>query len=135
MLPNKSSSVSSTEHLSTCKFLPNFNSPARLDYVVEPWFMSIPGKSSPGYDDFLQFKKKLESSHGVEFFSTVEEVPPCENVNTKRLAIISARTADNPSLFDSCLGIGCRYIFLEKPGAPSLSQLQQMMINAQHGIN
>ncbi|KAL7515878.1 hypothetical protein ACHAWX_000951 [Stephanocyclus meneghinianus] len=93
--------------------------------------MSVSGKSSPGYDDFLQFKDELESSRGVKFFSSVEEVPPCENVNTKRLAIISARTADNPSLFDSCLGIGCHYIFLEKPGAPSLSQLEEMMINAE----
>ncbi|KAL3794744.1 hypothetical protein HJC23_012754 [Cyclotella cryptica] len=109
----------------------DYDIPARLDFVVEPWFMSEAGKSSLGYDHFLRFKEQVEASNGVKFFASVEEVPPCQNDNTKRLAIISARTADNPSLFASCLGIGCHYIFLEKPGAPSLSQLEEMMTSAQ----
>ena len=93
--------------------------------------MSAAGKSSPGYDDFVQFKEKLEASNAIKFFSTVEEVPPNEDPNTKRLAIISARTADNPKLFASCLGLGCHSIFLEKPGAPSLTELEEMMNSAQ----
>lgn len=110
------------------------HSPARLDFVVEPWFMSPAGKNSPGYDDFIQFKTNLESS-GVQFLSTVKEVPQSEDT-TKRLAIISARTADNPALFASCLEIGCHSIFLEKPGAPSLKELEGMMNNAkQAGVN
>ena len=39
-------------------------------------------------------------------------------------------TSDNPSLFASCLGIGCHAIFLEKPGAPSVSELETMRDNA-----
>ena len=48
----------------------------------------------------------------------------------KRLAIISARTADNPALFDACLGIGCDAIFLEKPGASTVAQLVSMQESA-----
>lgn len=98
---------------------------ARLDFVVEPWFMSEAGKSSPGSAEFADYKEALEANKGVKFFSLVEDVPHVEN-GVKRLAIISARTSDNPSLFASCLGIGCHAIFLEKPGAPSVSELEKM---------
>ena len=51
--------------------------------------------------------------------------------NTKRLAIISARTADNPRLFASCLeNLGCHAIFLEKPGASSVLELELMQTKA-----
>lgn len=33
-----------------------------------------------------------------------------------RLIIISARTAENPKLFQECLAVGCDGIYLEKPG-------------------
>lgn len=98
---------------------------ARLDFIVEPWYMSEAGKSSPGGAEFDEFKKELEATKGVKFFSRVEDVPSVES-GVKRLAIISARTSDNPSLFASCLGIGCNAIFLEKPGASSVSELESM---------
>lgn len=98
---------------------------ARLDFIVEPWYMSDAGKSSPGGAEFDEFKKELEATKGVKFFSRVEDVPSVES-GVKRLAIISARTSDNPSLFASCLGIGCNAIFLEKPGASSVSELESM---------
>ncbi|KAL7453937.1 hypothetical protein ACHAXS_000317, partial [Conticribra weissflogii] len=103
---------------------------ARLEYVVEPWFLSDPGKSTPGYDEFIQFKENLETTKGIQFFQSVEKVPPLSDSTTKRIAIISARTSSNPSLFASCLSIGCTAIFLEKPGAPSVSQLEQMALDA-----
>jgi predicted dehydrogenase len=98
--------------------------------------MSAAGKNTPGYDDFILFKTNLEES-GVKFFATVKEVPPpADDKTTKRLAIISARTADNPKLFAECLDIGCHSIFLEKPGAPSLAELEKMMNDAQNaGVN
>ncbi|KAL7540499.1 hypothetical protein ACHAXR_010160, partial [Thalassiosira sp. AJA248-18] len=105
---------------------------ARLDFIVEPWFLSEAGKSSPGGEEFAEFKKTLEATKGVKFFERVEDVPPVEGDNVKRLAIISARTSDNPSLFASCLGIGCHAIFLEKPGAPSVSELETMRDNAKN---
>ena len=101
---------------------------ASLDFIVEPWFMSDAGKSSPGYAEFVEFQKEAESNQGIKFFSKVEDVPPV--VEGKRLAIISARTSDNPALFAACLGIGCHAIFLEKPGAPSVAELKNMQESA-----
>jgi predicted dehydrogenase len=39
-------------------------------------------------------------------------------------------TSDNPSLFAKCLDIGCHAIFLEKPGAPSVAELELMKTKA-----
>jgi hypothetical protein len=39
-------------------------------------------------------------------------------------------TSDNPGLFISCLDIGCHAIFLEKPGAPSVAELEMMKTKA-----
>ena len=91
--------------------------------------MSEAGKSSPGGQEFAQFKQELESTKGIKFFQRVEDVPPVAD-GVKRLAIISARTQDNPSLFASCIGIGCHAIFLEKPGAPSVAELEAMQQSA-----
>lgn len=102
------------------------NIDASLDYVVEPYYMNI-GKNSPGSAEFNAFKEDLETNNGIKFFSRVQDVPSASKEDgVKRLAIISARTADNPELFSSCLDIGCHAIFLEKPGAPSVSELEAM---------
>jgi predicted dehydrogenase len=105
----------------------------RLEYVVEPWFMSEVGKASPGGVEFHAFKHELESTTDIQFLARVEDVPAQLNnePNTKRLAIISARTADNPHLFASCLEhLGCHAIFLEKPGASSVVELELMQTKA-----
>jgi len=87
-----------------------------LDYVVEPYYLGV-GKNSPGSTEFNAFKEELETNNGIKFFSRVQDVPPASKDGIKkRLAIISARTADNPELFSACLDIGCNAIFLEKPG-------------------
>lgn len=92
--------------------------------------MSEAGKSSLGYTEFAEFQKEVETSHGIKFLSRVEDVPPVVGDNVKRLAIISARTSDNPVLFEACVGIGCHAIFLEKPGAPSVALLKKMQESA-----
>ena len=52
--------------------------------------MSEAGKTAPGGAEFAEFKKELEATKGVKFFSRVQDVPPAES-GVKRLAIISAR--------------------------------------------
>lgn len=82
--------------------------------------------NSPGADDFAAWKKTLEETKGIQFFETVQEVPTPPVEGERRMAIISARTADNPKLFDACLSIGCHSVYLEKPGAPTVQELEQM---------
>jgi predicted dehydrogenase len=42
------------------------------------------------------------------------------------LALISGRTADNPRLLTECIEGKCSTIYLEKPGAPTVKELEQM---------
>mmetsp|Transcript_12531 Transcript_12531/g.18399 ORF Transcript_12531/g.18399 Transcript_12531/m.18399 type:complete len:382 (+) Transcript_12531:34-1179(+) len=109
---------------------------AILQHVVEPWYMQDgASKGCPGYNEFHEWRKSLLKEQDVAFYSNVTDVPKKEendgNGNTvKRLCIISARTADNPKLFADCLTIGCDAIFLEKPGAPTVAELEQMQTDA-----
>eukprot|EP00957_Ditylum_brightwellii_P108644 8286801-Ditylum_brightwellii.AAC.1 len=99
---------------------------AELKYVVEPWYMSDAAKSSkaPGVEQFFAWKEEQEKT-GVSFFETVTDVPVAGD-GELRLAIISARTADNPALLDACVDNGCRAIYLEKPGATTVKDLEAM---------
>jgi predicted dehydrogenase len=98
---------------------------AELEYVVEPWFFNEASKSAPGYEEFHAWRKTLETERGVKFFSTVADVPPSKEGDL-RLAIISARTSDNPALLKACVANGCKAIYLEKPGATTVEDLEAM---------
>ena len=99
---------------------------AELQYVVEPWYFKDAAKNTPGYDEFHAWRKTIHAKHGVEFFSSVKEVPPPTDGDL-RLAIISARTADNPALLEACVTVGqCTAIYLEKPGATTVEDLEAM---------
>jgi predicted dehydrogenase len=102
---------------------------AKLCYVVEPFFSCTAAKDVPGYNEFHAWKETVEKEHGVQFFEKVHHVPPLA-IGEFRMGIISARTGDNPALFSSCLDIGCKTIFLEKPGAPTVKQLEEMKDSA-----
>jgi predicted dehydrogenase len=101
---------------------------AQLEAVVEPWYMTDAAKGTPGYDEFQKWAKELEEK-GIGVYAKTSDVPAG---TSKRLAIISARTADNPKLFTDCLEMdGCQCIFLEKPGAPTVVELETMQAAAQ----
>ena len=95
---------------------------ASLDYVVEPWFMG-PGGDGPGGDDFKQCQAQWESTYGVQFATSLDDLPPPK---APRLALISGRTADNPRLLSEAIKNGSKCIYLEKPGAPTVAELQAM---------
>jgi len=47
-----------------------------------------------------------------------------------KVALIAGRTPDNPTLFRSALKAGATHILLEKPGAPSVAELEKMAAEA-----
>jgi len=47
------------------------------------------------------------------------------------VALISGRTADNPKLLTECINAKCKCIYLEKPGAPTVAELQKMKEEAE----
>lgn len=54
-------------------------------------------------------------------------MPPPSTAGAPRMALIAGRTADNPKLLrqvvDQC---GCTHVILEKPGAPTVAELEGM---------
>jgi len=47
------------------------------------------------------------------------------------MALISGRTADNPRLLKEVIEAGCTAVYLEKPGAPTVAELEEMRRYAQ----
>jgi predicted dehydrogenase len=94
---------------------------ASLDYVIEPWFMGQ-GASGPGGPEFTEFMEE-QTANGIKFATSLAELPKPEH---PRLALISGRTADNPRLLSESIANGCSCIYLEKPGAPTVAELQAM---------
>lgn len=97
---------------------------AKLCHVVEPWFMGA-GASGPGGAEFAEFQKDAAENHGVGFYTSLAELPALKE-GVKRLALISGRTSDNPRLLGESIEAGCTAIYLEKPGAPTVAELQAM---------
>jgi predicted dehydrogenase len=97
---------------------------AKLCFVVEPWFLGG-GKDGPGGPEFQEYKSEAEAKHGVQFFTSLGDLPPVAE-GKKRLALVSGRTADNPRLLGESIKAGCTTIYLEKPGAPTVAELQAM---------
>jgi len=100
---------------------------ASLDYVVEPWFLGG-GKESPAGQEFAETQSEWESKYGVKFAPSVAELPPPA---APRLVLISGRTGDNPRLLTECIANGASCVYLEKPGAPTVAELEQMKNEAE----
>lgn len=100
---------------------------ASLDYVIEPWFLGG-GAETPGGPEFKVWKEESEGKYGTKFGTSVKDLPEPDQ---PRVALISGRTADNPRLLTECLAAGCKCIYLEKPGAPTVAELEQMKKEAE----
>jgi len=100
---------------------------ASLDYIVEPWFLGG-GADSPAGKEFNEFKEESETKYGTKFALSMADLPAPE---APRLALISGRTADNPKLLTDCIANGCKVIYLEKPGAPTVTELEAMKKEAE----
>lgn len=99
---------------------------ASLDYIVEPWFLGGGADSPPG-KEFGEWKDSVEPKYGTKFAASLEDLPPPE---APRLALISGRTADNPRLLSESIKHGSKCIYLEKPGAPTVTELESMKAEA-----
>ncbi|GMI27157.1 hypothetical protein TeGR_g15099, partial [Tetraparma gracilis] len=94
---------------------------ANLKHVVEP-FMLGAGKASPGGVKFAEFAADPRCE-GVSFTRDLGSLPKPAG---PRLALISGRTGDNPRLLSEAIAAGCTTVYLEKPGAPSVPELEAM---------
>jgi predicted dehydrogenase len=83
------------------------------------------GSTGPGGPEFVEFQAEAQEKHGVQFFKSVQDLPPIA-AGKKRLALISGRTGDNPKLLTECIEGKISTIYLEKPGAPTVADLKKM---------
>lgn len=104
-------------HLTQLLEMPNAN----VTSVVEPFFLNQKLCSNPT-ESFKALVKDLEKL-GITCTDSVTKLPPMAK-NT--MCLIAGRTNDNPVLFKECIDKGAKIIYLEKPGAPTVSELQDM---------
>jgi predicted dehydrogenase len=94
---------------------------AVLTDVVEPWFLGK-GANSPEGALFADWSSQHQE---VRFHKSVADMPK-PSPGTAKLALIAGRTADNPRLLQEVVAQGCQTVYLEKPGAPTVEELEQM---------
>ena len=104
-------------HLTQLLEMPNSNVTA----VVEPFFLNKELCPNPP-EAFTAFVNQLEAV-GV---TCTDSVTKLSKFTTDTMCLIAGRTADNPKLFRECVEQGASVIYLEKPGAPSVDELQKM---------
>lgn len=104
-------------HLTQLLDMPNANMAA----VVEPFFLNKKLCPNPP-EAFTELVKDLEVA-GVKCTDSVAKLP---KFTQHTLCLIAGRTSDNPSLFKACIAQGAKTIYLEKPGAASVAELQEM---------
>jgi len=64
----------------------------------------------------------MEEQYGAKFCKSVSDL----EVTGPTLALISGRTADNPRLLKEVIDLGVSAVYLEKPGAPTVAELEEM---------
>lgn len=84
------------------------------------------GANGPGGAEFAEFKAQYEPT-GVRFHSSIAAMPKPAG---KKMAMICTRTAQMPQYFSEAIENGCSHIFLEKPGAPTVGELEEMAAKA-----
>ena len=100
---------------------------ARLSDVVEPWFLG-PGKDSDAGAEFS--KGVVDEWPDTRFSDAISDQTWSTAGPGPKLALIAGRTVDNPGFFRQALKAGATHILLEKPGAPSVAELEAMAAEA-----
>lgn len=94
---------------------------ANMKAVVEPFFLNpalCKNVPEPFETMIASFRER-----GVECTKSVEEV---SEFTQTTVCLVAGRTMDNPKLFRQCVEKGAKVIYLEKPGAPSVTELEEM---------
>jgi len=94
---------------------------AKMTAVVEPWFLGGGAESPPG-QAFKEWADEMAGKYGTKFVKSIADV----DIKGPTLALISGRTADNPRLLKEVIAAGCTHVYLEKPGAPTVAELEEM---------
>mmetsp|Transcript_12808 Transcript_12808/g.42071 ORF Transcript_12808/g.42071 Transcript_12808/m.42071 type:complete len:383 (-) Transcript_12808:73-1221(-) len=103
---------------------------AKLTDVVEPWFLGGGKDSPPG----VEFQKLVGEwgAKGVSFHAALDDGSVFGKVSSgPKVCLIAGRTPDNPKFFRQAIAAGATHILLEKPGAPTVGELESMAATAE----
>jgi hypothetical protein len=70
--------------------------------------LNAKGAAGPGGPEFAEFQKEAEENHHVVFITSVADLPSVPE-GSKRLALISGRTADNPRFLKEAIKVGPQF--------------------------
>lgn len=96
---------------------------------MEPWFLGG-GKASEGGADFEKKVVDEWKPKGVAFHASPAEGLFAKAQGPVKIALVAGRTLDNPKLFRAAMEAGATHILLEKPGAPTVAELEAMAAEA-----
>jgi len=104
-------------HLTQLLEMDDVNTPG----VVEPFFENkkLCASPPPAWTELVNSLKEDD----IPCTDSVSKLP---RFTKDTLCLIAGRTSDNPGLFKGCVDHGAKFIYLEKPGAPSVAELQEM---------
>jgi len=104
-------------HLMQLLQMPN----VQIRAVVEPYYLDRERcpHPPPSFVDFMGTLVDMD----IPCYYHVGQLEPFRRPT---LCILSGRTSENPKFFRECLGLGATHIYLEAPGAPTVSQLREM---------
>lgn len=96
---------------------------ARLTDAVEPWLLGE-GRGSEAARELAAW---AGAGTGVRLHASVRELPQPVGPT---LALVCGRTAENPRLFRQLVDQGFSHVYLEKPGATTAAELEEMAVHA-----
>lgn len=103
---------------------------AELTDIVEPFLLG-PGKTTEGGKAFADWAGGFPH---INLHTSVDGMPKPERKKPK-LVLIAGRTSSNPQFFKQAVDHGFTHIYLEKPGAGTLEELEAMSAQAKaHGV-
>lgn len=73
----------------------------------------------------------MSANPQIEFHKSLDTIPAPTSSDKPRLVLISGRTCDNPKLLTGCIALGVKTVYLEKPGAPTVVELETMSKEAE----
>jgi len=94
---------------------------ARVTDIVEPFYWGM-GKSQPEAQPFKEFAEKYEGK--IKFHESLDSVELV--LDDPKVALIAGRANQNPGFLMQAIDKGISHIFLEKPGAPSVDEMERM---------
>lgn len=115
------------------QLIQEFSHQCTLTGIVEPWYLGS-GRDAPGSEAFKAFQADCHQRvpGKVEWVDSVDKLAPRPlSPGSAAIALVACRTPDMPQLARQALAKGFTHVYLEKPGSPSVADLDLILTDAE----